>query len=156
MMDIERYSRLLVCLGLAACASAPQESAPVDAPTATAPSATAPAPSQAATAGAGIFTADQASRGEAVFQNVCSECHYASEFRGRAFQATWEERTVRDFYRQIVRTMPDGEPGSLAPQEYVDVVTFVLRSNGFPVGSVELPPDDEVLRGYSMKAPESN
>jgi len=37
-----------------------------------------------------------------------------------------------------IRTMPLGEAGSLATQEYVDILAFVLQSNGYPSGQDEL------------------
>lgn len=42
--------------------------------------------------------------------------------------------------------MPKNEPGSLTPQEYVDVVAYLLRMNRLPEGSEELSTDVAVLR----------
>jgi hypothetical protein len=102
---------------------------------------------------AGIFTEDQAERGRASFRSICSECHYSSEFRGTQFQFEWRRRTVWDFYREISRTMPEDAPGSLDPQQYVDIVSYVLRANGFPAGDVELTPEQAVLDAHSMSSP---
>ena len=49
--------------------------------------------------------------------------------------------------------MPEENPGELAPQEYIDVVTFVLSLNGFLPGDTELVADEEALRAFSMAAP---
>jgi len=101
----------------------------------------------------GIFTEDQAERGRASFRSICSECHYSSEFRGTQFQFEWRRRTVWDFYREISRTMPEDAPGTLDPQQYVDIISYVLRANGFPAGDEELTPDQAVLDAHSMASP---
>jgi hypothetical protein len=105
-----------------------------------------------ATAG-GLYTEDQAERGRASFRAICSECHYSSEFRGTQFQFEWRRRTVWDFYREISRTMPEDAPGSLDPQQYVDIISYVLRANAFPAGAEELTPDQAVLDAHSMASP---
>ncbi len=101
----------------------------------------------------GIFTEAQAERGRASFRTICSECHYSSEFRGTQFQFEWRRRTVWDFYREVSRTMPDDAPGSLDPQQYVDIISYVLRANGFPAGDEELTTDQAVLEAHSMASP---
>jgi hypothetical protein len=42
--------------------------------------------------------------------------------------------------------MPKNEPGSLTPQEYVDVVAYLLRMNNLPTGSGDLSTDVAQLR----------
>jgi mono/diheme cytochrome c family protein len=84
------------------------------------------------------YGGDQAERGRAVFRDRCSECHYASEMRGTQFQFQWERRTVGDLYGHLVETMPEDDPGSLTPTEYLEVVAYILRMNGFPEGPAEL------------------
>jgi cytochrome c5 len=95
-----------------------------------------------------LFTDAQADRGRIVFRETCSECHYTSEVRGDQFMWDWGGRTVEDLYKNLVRTMPDDDPGSLEPQSYIDVVTYILRLNGVPPGTNELTAD-----GPGLKAP---
>lgn len=99
------------------------------------------------------YTEAQAERGLEVFRDVCVECHYRSDFRGTQFQFEWRRRTLRDFYKTIVETMPEENPGELDPQQYIDVVTFLLSLNGFPAGDTELVGDEEALRAFSMAPP---
>jgi mono/diheme cytochrome c family protein len=101
----------------------------------------------------GIYGEAQAERGRSAFRDVCAECHYSSEFRDQKFQFKWRRRTVGDLYRDIVRNMPDDDPGSLPDQDYADIVAYILQLNGFPPGGGELPADEEVLAGYSMTPP---
>lgn len=88
-----------------------------------------------------IFTEAQADRGKTTFDEVCSECHTNSEFRGRSFQSKWGHRTVYSFYRTTRSTMPDDNPGGLEPQVYLDVVSYILSMNGHDAGESELSPD---------------
>lgn len=101
---------------------------------------------------AAVFTAAQADRGRAIFRSTCSECHYSSEFRGSQFQFAWSERSVADLYREIARNMPEDAPGSLSPQEYVDVVSYILQLNGFPAGTVELTDDEAAMSAVGLRA----
>lgn len=94
---------------------------------------------------AGVFTAAQADRGEAEFARNCSSCHSPNEFSGPVFQRIWTGRPVGELYETISTMMPQTAPGSLSPQQYTDIITFFLDRNGYPAGSAELPPDEEVL-----------
>jgi hypothetical protein len=42
--------------------------------------------------------------------------------------------------------MPKNEPGSLAPEEYADLLAYLLKLNQMPVGPTELPADTMVLK----------
>jgi hypothetical protein len=57
---------------------------------------------------------------------------------GTQFQFQWERRTVGDLYEHLVETMPEDDPGSLTATEYLEVVAYILRMNGFPEGPAEL------------------
>jgi len=99
---------------------------------------------------------EQARRGQRAFRQVCSDCHYTSEFKGPVFTDVWARRTARDLYRELRRTMPDDNPGGLPRQTYVDVMAYILELNGYPAGSDELPPDDQVLGSFRLTPPEQD
>jgi hypothetical protein len=42
--------------------------------------------------------------------------------------------------------MPKSEPGTLTPDEYAQVLAYLLELNGMPAGDVELPPDPEAMK----------
>lgn len=91
------------------------------------------------------FTAGQAEAGRAVYGRVCASCHLGSlrgtfeavELAGPTFRAGWAGRRV-DELMEAVRAMPPTEPGSLAPEEYVAVVAYLLESNGVEPGDRRL------------------
>jgi hypothetical protein len=42
--------------------------------------------------------------------------------------------------------MPQDKPGSLTPDQAVDVISFLLKSNQFPAGKDELKNDPAILK----------
>ena len=46
--------------------------------------------------------------------------------------------------------MPSENPNTLTRQEYVDVITFLLRSNGLPAGTKELTADVDTLSTWEF------
>ena len=113
-------------------------------------------PGDASPALVAFYTEEQARRGQRAFRQVCSDCHYTSEFKGPVFTDVWARRTARDLYRELRRTMPDDNPGGLPRQTYVDVMAYILELNGYPAGSDELPPDDQVLGSFRLTPPEQD
>ncbi len=101
----------------------------------------------------GVYTEEQAARGEAVYAAECQLCHLrnlqgdgvASGLVDRAFTVRWNGRHVGELYGITRSTMPQGAPAILSPQEYVDVIAFLLRANGYPVGDEELIADRAAL-----------
>ena len=89
----------------------------------------------------GVFTLSQASRGEQDFQRACAACHEVREQTGRKFSAKWSGKTLGDLFDIVSTTMPEGDPGSLEPEEYAGILAFFLRESGYPDGPQELPAD---------------
>ena len=94
-----------------------------------------------ATTTQGVFTEDQATRGEDVFYNICAECHFEEDFGGPFIQS-WAGASVKDLVDEIVATMPEDNPGGMPVEQYLDVVTFMFKLNGMPTGEDELIVDD--------------
>jgi mono/diheme cytochrome c family protein len=153
MIPSKTLPALVALVFVGACASAPGSGSSEPVRAAAAAPASAPAPASTPASAAGIYAEAQADRGRSAFRDVCAECHYSSEFRDGTFRFKWGRRTVRDLFREIVRNMPEDDPGGLPDQEYVDIVSYILQLNGFPPGSAELPADEEVLAGYSLTPP---
>jgi mono/diheme cytochrome c family protein len=93
----------------------------------------------------GVYNAEQASRGEELYAGMCKSCHTAASHTGVAFQKSWAGRPLLDLFGYISTRMPKNEPGSLAPEQYVDLLAYLLKLNQMPVGAAELPPDTTVL-----------
>ena len=93
----------------------------------------------------GVFTSDQATRGQDTFRKICSACHTLAQHTGAKFAERWSGGTVGDLFDLMSNTMPDGTPGSLKPEEYAGVIAFFLRETGYPEGKQELPADTAAL-----------
>ncbi|MGZ6120209.1 MAG: c-type cytochrome [Vulcanimicrobiaceae bacterium] len=93
------------------------------------------------------FTTSQVSAGEKVYEQNCAACHgrnlegaSAGPLAGAAFIAINKRRhaTVGDIF-EITRTqMPLNAPASLTPSQYVDILAFILKANGFKSGTKPL------------------
>jgi cytochrome c5 len=112
------------------------------------------APAASATVWDGIFTAAQASRGEAAYGRSCAACHKedllgsgtAPALAGEAFFRRWNESTVDDVVQTMRSSMPQEAPSSLDASVYVDILTYLLKASGSPTGSMELPTDRDRLK----------
>src|SRR5882757_4503486 len=81
----------------------------------------------------GVYNAAQARRGEATFGDQCGSCHEPERFLGRSFVDTWRG-SLDALFNSIRRSMPEDNPGGLSPQVYEDVIAYLLKLNGYPVG----------------------
>jgi mono/diheme cytochrome c family protein len=82
----------------------------------------------------GVYSQAQADRGQAVFVNVCASCHTRSQFTDGTWHRKWEGQTVFDVLESIRTTMPNDNPSGLSDREYVDVIAYLLKQNGYPAG----------------------
>lgn len=100
----------------------------------------------------GVFSEEQATRGDTEHQNNCTACHGTEKYTGEAFTKNWIGRTVFDLFDQLKTTMPDDNPGGLSAQQYKDIVAYILKANGIPAGTDSLPGDPEAMRLLKIDA----
>lgn len=108
----------------------------------------------------GVYTEEQAKRGEALYEKQCSTCHgdklagreSAPPLTGGAFMANWNGLTLGDLFERIRRTMPQDAPGKLSRQQNADVLAYVLNFNKFPAGKTELYRQAEMLKEIRFEA----
>src|SRR3954471_18474207 len=94
---------------------------------------------------AGVFTADQAAAGRAVYQANCASCHLpdlagrneAPQLAGNNFMNTWRARTARDLFEFTQSTMPP-TGANLGAEQYLAVTAFILQANGAQPGTQAL------------------
>ena len=99
---------------------------------------------QAPTAPA-VYTAAQASAGQASYQANCSSCHQptlvgqneAPALAGANFMTTWRGRTTKDLVEYMAATMPPGKP-SLGEAECLNISAYILQFNGATEGAQPL------------------
>ena len=101
----------------------------------------------------GVYTAEQAKRGEALYGQHCASCHGATllgaeeapALTGPEFSGNWTGLTVGDLYDRIRMSMPADDPGKVSGQQKVDIIAYMLRVGAFPAGMTELPRDQQIL-----------
>ena len=86
----------------------------------------------------GVYNQEQAKRGRTTYDAKCASCHdggtMGPELWGDPFLAQWENKDVGAFFSRIQTTMPEDAPGSLSENDVLDLVSYVLQTNGFPAG----------------------
>ena len=102
----------------------------------------------------GVYTEDQAKRGETIYLKECAACHgamltggeSAPPLTGGPFLANWNGLTMGDLFDRIRKTMPQTNPGRLTRQQDADILAFMLSINKFPAGKTELYRQSEMLK----------
>ncbi len=97
-----------------------------------------------------IYSEAQAQRGEQQFRVSCSSCHTPSMFTGGAFAERWNGQTMGGVFEWLSVNMPENDPGGLRPQQYADILAFVLSMNGYPIGTDDMPGDVSLLTQYAI------
>jgi mono/diheme cytochrome c family protein len=102
------------------------------------------------TANDGVYTAAQADRGEALFKEVCASCHAPAEFTTDDFLKNHTGKPLHALYEIMADTMPMDNPGTLKPQQYADLVAYILELNMFPAGQEELKSAADALKAIEF------
>ena len=103
-------------------------------------------PATSRSTASGVYTEEQAARGRDTYAMQCKSCHTPMSHTGPTFASWWDRKPLSELYLFISVKMPKNEPGSLQPNEYADLVAYLLRMNDMPGGSEELPADSVALK----------
>ena len=96
------------------------------------------------------FTEAQATRGRTVYAQACAKCHGAAleggagpALKGVNFSKTWGSggHTTGQLHASLT-TMPLGLPNSLPKEQYLELLAFILSSNGYSSRGAALTPAD--------------
>ena len=107
----------------------------------------------------GVYTAEQARRGQLAYTGPCGRCHGykldgasddpdmlpAPPVAGAKFLRKWNGRPLAALFEYLRVTMPANNPGYLSDQEVVDILAHMLAASGAPAGGQTLPPDPQAL-----------
>jgi hypothetical protein len=101
---------------------------------------------------AGVYTSAQAERGKTNFAGSCARCHLADlsggtgpSLKGERFITAWQDESLYRLFTKIRDTMPPNFGTTLTEDAKLDVITYILQSNGFPAGATELMVDQDKL-----------
>jgi mono/diheme cytochrome c family protein len=108
----------------------------------------------------GVYSEEQAARGNAGFAAHCANCHGASlggtgeapALAGPQFLSDFDSLSLGDLFDRIRTTMPQDNPGGLSRDAYADILAFLLKTNGVPAGAKELDRRSEYLKAIGFSA----
>jgi mono/diheme cytochrome c family protein len=106
----------------------------------------------------GVYTQEQAKRGETQYADHCAACHgpdmtggeMAPGLTGGEFSANWNDLSLGDLFERMRVSMPQNAPGSLSRAQNADILAFILFKGNYPAGTTELPTQTEVLNGIKF------
>ncbi|MEO6238028.1 MAG: cytochrome c [Vicinamibacterales bacterium] len=109
----------------------------------------------------GVYTQEQARRGESIYFERCMRCHGpalmggtdgAGPLTGPTFNGNWNGVPLDQMLDRVRSTMPLDKPATLSRQQVADVLTYIFSANKVPAGKVELPRQAEMLNLIQFRA----
>jgi S-disulfanyl-L-cysteine oxidoreductase SoxD len=108
----------------------------------------------------GVFSKEQAGRGQTAYNSKCARCHGDALLGGedapplvdQDFLKKWNGQSVGRLVELIRTTMPSDGPGKLSRQQSTDMAAYLLSANGFPEGKSDMPADAEALNEILLSA----
>lgn len=101
----------------------------------------------------GVYTAEQAETGKALYEQRCSACHNADFYRGTL--SNRNNQPLAYLFEEILVTMPADMPGSLMDSEYEAILAHILQLTGFPEGEEPLDYAGGTMHTVNIVPPES-
>lgn len=99
----------------------------------------------------GVYSQEQAARGQDAYSRNCARCHQA-DLAGTGgapalitttFTDNWREGYLSNLFHHIQTWMPPQNlKGTLPEQRYLDILTYILAANEYPAGPKELTTGD--------------
>jgi len=107
----------------------------------------------------GVYTEEQAGRGQGLYNQHCASCHadtlmggeMSPPLTGGDFLSNWSGLTLGDLFERIRTTMPQTKPGKLSREVNADITAYILSFNKFPAGKTELPHSAEFLKDIRIE-----
>jgi mono/diheme cytochrome c family protein len=104
------------------------------------------------------FTEEQATRGEDIYFQFCLQCHganlsdgeFGAPIRGSFFRGRWDGKSLAELMTFMTESMPPEDPGYLYPEEYADVMAYILKRNEVAPGDAEIPPDPAAVQNVIL------
>lgn len=111
----------------------------------------------------GVYSAGQATRGKAAYQQNCAGCHGDNldgdghseraqlfdgaipPLSGDGFKANWNGHPLSDLFDKVQKQMPRDNPGTVSAKDCTDIVAYMLQFNQFPAGKNDLAADADAM-----------
>ena len=91
----------------------------------------------------GVYTIDQAKRGEKLYAEKCSSCHgpdmnggeMAPGLTGGEFTSNWNDLSLGYLFERMSISMNQNAPRSLSRQDNADIMSYILNTRNYPPGN---------------------
>ena len=111
----------------------------------------------------GVYTPEQAKRGDPLYHQKCAACHgdkmtggeSAPPLTGGQFLSNWNGLTLDVLFERIRVTMPVDNPAGVTRLSKADILAYILSMNRFPSGDAELQYKSELLKEILIEANKS-
>jgi quinoprotein glucose dehydrogenase len=114
---------------------------------------------QSQTVNQGVYTDEQAKRGEVIYKDQCASCHgdtlggrLGPPLTGDDFIGDWDKQPLSELFNKVLNTMPQDAPGKLNGRQTADIVAYLLHAGKFPAGRSELRADEAALKQIAWPA----
>src|SRR5262249_39065529 len=85
----------------------------------------------------GVYTKEQAGRGDKLYKNQCAACYGATLSGGEAapplaggeFLSNWNGLSLGDLFERIRVSMPQDHPGRLSREQNAEILSYMLSIN---------------------------
>ena len=112
----------------------------------------------------GVYSAEQAKRGQTRYNEKCASCHGSSleggesapPLAGSDFLSTWSGLSVGQLFDRTRATMPQDNPGTLTRSANAEILAYIFSINQFPTGKVDLPQEGAALKEIKIQANKSD
>jgi len=107
----------------------------------------------------GVYSREQARRGQTVYQQECAKCHGQNlaggegspPLIGAEFLGKWNGKSAGALYENMRKTMPSDDPGNLSTRQYADLLAYLFSANEFPAGDKDLDRDAAALNDIRIE-----
>ena len=107
----------------------------------------------------GVYTDEQAARGEMLYADRCGKCHgdtlggveAAPALTGTTFYSNWEGEPLEALFDRIRTTMPQDKPGSMSRAQNADILAHILRVGGYPAGPMPIEGQAGALAAVTIR-----
>ena len=116
------------------------------------------APATAQDEAVATFTQAQADHGRDLYRDNCGMCHgpnlndgeFGPSLNGARFKRQWAGNGVGGLFAYLTAAMPPSRTGILRPDEYADLIAFLLQANGATAGAKPLPTSADELSALTI------
>ncbi len=104
---------------------------------------------QAPSTSDGVYTAEQATKGQALYAQTCESCHQPAKFTGAEWTRAYVGRPLAEIDGAMAE-MPADNPGTLTRDDIGALIAYFLHMNKYPAGQTPLSGTADALKSIMV------